>query len=195
MRKVYTPSLYYIISTVNVSLHQHCGKLKCQHMSAIVYAPNTKPQLTWHCPSNHPSFTTGPFVQTPYVLPLWVWLVDDHPYHFHSLVSEVVDWTRCVAPCVLGLQGRTNLGLLLVRWKKVTPIPQLAIGNPRFFLFDAAIMQTGWVKSAKMCINLAKKNAEHKVYSRCHNWFYGPVTKLAFGRYALHPSSLHPFVP
>ena len=115
------------------SLHQNCGKLKCQHMSAIVYAPSTKPHLTWHCPSNHPNFTTGPLVQTPYVLPLWVWLVDDRPYHFHSLVSEVVDWTRCVAPCVLGLQGRTNLGFAACSMKQVTPIPQLAIGNPRFF--------------------------------------------------------------
>ena len=37
----------------------------------------------------------------------------------------------------------------------------------KVFLFDAAIMQTGWVKSAKMCINLAKKKSWLK--SRSHS--------------------------
>lgn len=129
MRKVYTPSLYYIIST---------DYLLCIK-TVVNWSANTCPQLcmlqvpshTW--PDTVPPTTRTSPRATPYVLPLWVWLVDDHPYHFHSLVSEVVDWTRCVAPCVLGLQGRTNLGFAACSMKQVTPIPQLAIGNPRFF--------------------------------------------------------------
>lgn len=156
MRKVYTPSLYYIISTVY---------LLCIN-TVVNWSANTCPQLSMlQTPSHTWPDTVPPTTRT-----------SPRPLRSNSLCAAFMGVIGGWSPLSLPFAGvwscRLDKMCCTVRpWVArshelrfcclfdETSHTYSPTGDwkSKVFLFDAAIMQTGWVKSAKMCINLAKK--------------------------------------